>query len=514
MEMLSARGLTKYFSETATLANDGVSLGLAAGEIKAVVGENGAGKSTFARMIAGLLVPDSGALWVRGRRLRLGSVREAEAAGIGYVPQQSLLADGLSVAENLSLGSEQRRMGFLFDRKRAQVEAAALVERFGFHLDPGARASDLSPPERRQAEIARALARGGEVLVLDEPTSILSESEAGSLFSLLRRLADSGKAVLFITHRVAEVLGVADSIAVLREGRVVAELAAGAVGEAGLSRLMSRSGSPLSVGGPARHRPESGTRARFGGEEEAALKVSGLLLARGSRQLSFSVAPGEILGIAALAGNGLGRLEDYLSGFLTPTQGSVRIGGRELGGIPRGRLRAEELAYVPADREGRALAASASLRDNILVLRRREYGLVDFALKRSLSEGAAAMASAFSLSTDTGIAAGSLSGGNRQRLVLARELDRTRKVAILAEPFQNLDLAAQESAARRIAELAEEGSAIVLLSSSLDELFPIADRIAILYRGSLVHLGGNEGQGSAHALLALMTGSAPAEDIA
>ncbi|HET7838370.1 MAG TPA: ATP-binding cassette domain-containing protein, partial [Rectinemataceae bacterium] len=509
MELLSARGLSKYFPETATLANDAVSLGLAEGEIKAVVGENGAGKSTFARILAGFLAPDSGELWVGGARLRPGSVREAEAAGIGYVPQQSLLADGLTVAENLSLGGEQRRLGFLYDRRRAVVEAAALVERYGFHLDPAARASELSPPERRQAEIARALARGGRILVLDEPTSILAESEAEALFALLRRLADSGKGVIFITHRVGEVLGFADSIAVLREGRVVAELAAGAVGEAGLSRLMSRSGAAGLTTGAGRRSPST-LESCAEAPRRVALELSGLVLARGSRPLSLSVRAGEVLGVAALVGNGLGRLEDYLSGLKPAPWGAVRLGGTDLHDIPRHRLRTELLAYVPSDREARGIAETASLGDNVLVLRRREFGIVDFAMKARLRESARSMAASFSLSAEPSVAAGSLSGGNRQRLVLARELDRPRRLAVLAEPFQNLDLGSQEAAAGRIAELAAAGSAVVVLSSSLDELFPIADRIAILYRGSLVHLGPNGGPGSAHALLALMTGSAPA----
>jgi simple sugar transport system ATP-binding protein len=513
MPIIAARGLTKYFPETGTLANDAVSLDLAAGEIKAVVGENGAGKSTFARILAGFLGPDSGELLVRGKRLRLGSVREAEAAGIGFVPQLSLLAGSLTVAENLSLGAEQRRLGFLFDRKRAYVEAALLVERFGFRLDPAARVSELSPPERRQAEIARALARGGEVLVLDEPTSILAESEASALFSLLRRLAESGKAVLFITHRVAEILDLADTVAVLREGRIVAELAAGSVGEAGLTRLMSRNGSGVYEGHVVRS-SEDLAASPADASEEPALVVSGLVLDRSSRPLSFELRSGEVLGIAALAGNGLGRLEDFLSGYRLAPPGVLRIGGTDMRDIPRKRLRPELLAYVPSDREERGLAASASVRDNLLVLRRGDFGALDFAWKRALAERARAMAAGFSLAAQGSAAAGSLSGGNRQRLVLARELDREKAVAVLAEPFQNLDLSSQEAAAARIAEIASLGSAVVLLTSSLDELFPLADRIAVLYRGSLVHLGPNEGSASAHALLGLMTGSAPAEGAA
>ena len=198
MALLVAHEITKYFRDTGTLADDRVSISLEAGETRAVVGENGAGKSTLARAIAGIIAQDSGDVLVRGRRIRPGSVREAEAAGIGFVPQVSLLASELSIAENIVLGREPRSAGFFLSRRKTYVEAAMLVERFGFRLDPDAIVSSLSAAERRQADIARALARGGEILVLDEPTSILSETESLGLFELLARLTKSGKAILLI----------------------------------------------------------------------------------------------------------------------------------------------------------------------------------------------------------------------------------------------------------------------------------------------------------------------------
>jgi simple sugar transport system ATP-binding protein len=362
MELLAARGLTKYFPETRTLANDGISLSLASGELHAIVGENGAGKSTLARIIAGLERPDSGEVAARGRPVRPGSVREAEAAGIGFAPQVSLLVPSLSVAENLALGREPRFAGAFLSTRKAYVDAALLMERYGFRLDPAALVSSLSVAERRQAEIARALARGGETLILDEPTSILSEAEAFSLFEQLRRLAGAGKAIAFITHRVAEVMAAADRITVLREGRVVASLASDETDERTIAGLMTRD---------AAYSEGAARPARRAGAGAAAprLEMRGLRLAEGAAPLSISVGPGEILAVTAFAGNGLAELEAYASGSRSPREGRALIDGEDIGAVPRGRLRAEKLAYAPSDRERFGLCGSATIRDNALALR-------------------------------------------------------------------------------------------------------------------------------------------------
>lgn len=509
MELLSVRGIRKYFPETDTLANDGVSLAIKTGELRAVVGENGAGKSTLAKIVGGLLRPDSGELLVRGRTIRFGSVREAEAAGIGFVPQQSLLAPGLTVAENLVLGHEPRLGGLFLDRRRAYVDAALLVERFGFKLNPELRVNELSPAERRQAEIARALARGGELLVLDEPTSILAESESESLFALLKRLAEDGKGILFITHRLAEVLSAATSITVLREGRVVADMPTSGCDEGELSRLMKRDGHSGRAGAGAAVRaaaPERGALLPVEPGSPPALEARAIVLRPGAAPLSFALGAGEVLGVVALAGNGLNPLEDALSGLRRPRRGRVLIGGEDLYAIRAEELRSRRLAYVPSDRESRGLCLQASLRDNLLVLKRRDFSAREWLFSRRRSEVAAGMAVALNLAADLRARAASLSGGNRQRLLLSRELEGARSVAVLAEPLQSLDLEAQAEASRQIREWAAAGAAIVLLSSSLEEVFPLADRIAVLYRGSLVHEGKNEGPASAHFLLALMTG--------
>jgi ABC-type sugar transport system ATPase subunit len=512
MRLLETRGISKYYPETATLANDDISLSLAAGELRAVVGENGAGKSTLAKIIAGLTAPDRGEILVRGKKIRLGSVRAAEAAGIGYVPQISLLAENLSVAENLVLGSEPRFLGLFLDKRKTYVEAALLVERYGFRIDPEARVSELSPAERRQAEIARALARGGELLVLDEPTSLLSELEAASLFELLGRLAAAGKGILFITHRLAELGGKVSAMSVLREGRLVAELAAkpgeGGFGldEAALSKLMSRESGPRARATAARRgaAPDGAGAAAAG--VSASIEVLDLVLYPGAKPFSFRVRGGEALGVAALAGNGLDRLEDCLSGMGKPVEGRILLGGEDLGASDRGRLRAASFGYVPARREARGLCLEASIRDNLLVLERDSFGPGKWLGLRSRDDAARALADSQGLAAETKAATGSLSGGNRQRLVLARELGRGRNVFLLAEPFQGLDTAAQGESSELIRGIVGAGGAVILLSSSVDELLFVANRIAVLYRGSLVRIV-EVGPGiNAQALFPFMTG--------
>jgi simple sugar transport system ATP-binding protein len=500
MELLEAQGITKYFLDTGTLADDRVDLSLAEGETRAVVGENGAGKSTLARILAGLVPPDSGRIFVRGRRIPGGSVREAESAGIGFVPQQSLLAGSLSVAECIALGREPRSMGLFVSRRKAYVEAALLFERFGVRLDPDSRVSSLSAAERRQADIARALARGGDILILDEPTSILSESESARLFELLARLTKAGKAVILITHRLAEVMRVADSVTVLRGGSVVADKRIADTGEAELSGLMARSSQAERgvVAGPAIVRPD---------DEGPMLELRRLRLSPGARPLSLEARSGEVLTVSALAGNGLGRLEDYASGMLAPHRGEVLVGGVRMESLPRERLRSELLGYMPSDRDARGLCLPASLRDNLLVLRRREFRSRDWVFGPGRDQAARDAAFVRGLAADPRAAASSLSGGNRQRLLLARELDRPRPVLVLAEPFQGLDLAAQAETSALIRSLAARGSAVLLLASNIEEVLGVADRVVALYRGEIAYEGPSEGEASLGKLLAAMTGA-------
>lgn len=502
MELLSARGVTKYFPETGTLANDGVSLAVEAGEIRALVGENGAGKSTLARILAGLALPDSGEILVRGRPARISSARDAERAGIGLVPQYSFLAEGLTVAEGIALGHEPRRGGLFLDRRRAYVEAALLAERFGFQVDPGARVGGLSQAERRQAELMRALARGGEVLILDEPTSLLTEAETAGLFALIRRLAEAGKGVIYISHRAAEIRAVARSVTVLRAGRVVLDRPLEGLADGELSALMANAGSRAP--GPG------GASARGQGAEPGPVSIEarGLVLggSGGSSPISFGVRRGEVLGLIGLAGNGLDRLEACAAGLRRPAAGELLVEGLPAAARRGPLFREEVLSYVPSARDGRGLCLASSIADNALVLERRSFGLGGWFGRKAREERSAEIVSRMGLSAGPRARAGALSGGNRQRLLLSRELDPRRPAALLCDPTQGLDVAAQAEAAGRILELKRAGAAVLLLSSSLDELLLLADRVGVLYRGSLVYEAPNEGEASVASLAARMTG--------
>ncbi|MBL8965563.1 MAG: ATP-binding cassette domain-containing protein, partial [Spirochaetaceae bacterium] len=472
MELLAARGLTKYFPETDTLANDRVSLSVGEGEIRAVVGENGAGKSTLARILAGIAEQDAGEILVRGQIRRFRSVREAERAGIGLVPQHSFLAEGMNLAEAIALGHEPRRAGFLLDRRRAYVDAALLAERFGFAVDPGARVGELSPAERREAELMRALARGGDVLILDEPTSLLTPSETEGLFSLLRRLAEAGKGILYISHRAAELRALARSLTVLRGGRVVADRLAAEVDDAELANLMANMESTAPggdgacrIGDSARGKDSSGGNGGDnGGDNGDSARRSSQAQAFESRDLalggsgrggriSFAVKPGEILGFIGLAGNGLDALEAIAAGLARPSAGSFLFAGKPAGAWPRAEFRESLLSYVPSARDERGLSLEATVRDNILALERRAFGRRDWFGRSARDARSCELSSRLALQTVPETRAAALSGGNRQRLLLARELDPRRPLALLCDPTQGLDLAAQKAAVDHILEL-------------------------------------------------------------
>ncbi len=472
MQLLACSGIHKRFPSTGTQALAGADFFLEKGEVHALVGENGAGKSTLARVVCGLLEPDAGTLSVDGRPVRFRSHRDAERSGIGLVPQHSMLAPGLTVAENLALGHEPRRGLAFFDGRRAVYEAAMLADRFGFSVPPDARVSDLGPSGRREAEILRAVARGSRVLVLDEPTSILSEEESSRLFALIRRLKDAGTGIVYISHRAREILELADRVTVLRDGRTLATVGARQLDECSLAELIIPTGACASEGGSR------------GSAAEPVLEFRGAMTAGGAG-LDLTVRSGEIVGVAALEGNSLDELEDLAAGVTVPGARQLFLRGRELHGDGRDAAARREVAYLPTDREGRGLSARSPARDNLLASRLRGYSPRAYAGRKRPREDAAGLAAAFGIRGDLSRPADALSGGNRQRLVAARELDGRPGLVIAANPAQGLDPAARASVFRRLLELREQGSAVLLLSQDPLDLAELADRSFILYRGRL-----------------------------
>ncbi len=477
--------VSKFFPSSGVLANDGAILSVRDREIHALVGENGAGKSTLMRVLCGLERPDSGRVELGGREVRVRGPADAARLGIGMVHQHFTTVPEFTVAENIALGAEPRIAGLLFDRRRALREAMLCVVENGFHIDPEAPASSLTVGERQQLEIAKILHRKADLLVLDEPTAVLTEQEIRSLFATLRALRDAGKTVIVITHKVREVKEIADAVTVMRAGRTVETRATAEATEAELACLMMGGGSCGSF--------SRGERAFRGGAVLEMRRVG--LSARGRGhpvldRISLRVEAGEVLGLCGVAGNGLGEIEDIAAGLLEPGSGEVLVGGKPL---PRHRRPGQ--GYVPADRMGRGSCLEATLAENLVALDRRAFfprGLADAALAREFAQSSIRR---FSIKAAPGDRIGSLSGGNIQKAILARELAGLggadpggggRPFLLVSNPTWGLDIASTEFVYERIAEARDAGAAVLLVSYNLDEILALSDRIGALCKGRLV----------------------------
>lgn len=474
-------GITKRYDTGGVLANDRVDLSVEGREIHALVGENGAGKSTLMRILYGLERPDSGRIEIGGKAANIASPGDAWRLGIGMVHQHFTTVPDFSVAENVALGAEPRRLGLLYDAAAATRAAAEVIERNGFHLDPGKPAGELTVGERQQLEIVKLLYRKAEILILDEPTAVLAEQEVRSLFATLRQLREAGKTVIMITHKVREVKEIADSVTVMRAGRAVRRLAADSVDESELACLMMGTDSCRSF--------TRGGAARRGGAVLELDRVT-VVSRSGARNaldgVSLSVRSGEILGVCGVAGNGLAELEDVASGLQRPSSGACLLGGK-----PLPRLRRPGLAYVPADRMERGACVDETLAENVSALDRDSFfpkGMVDAAKAKEAAERAIAR---FSIRGRPESPLSSLSGGNVQKVILARELSAKAPFILFSDPTWGLDVASAEFMYERIVDARDEGAAVLLLSSNLDELLALSDRVAVLYRGRIVCLTDN-----------------------
>ncbi|PKL26548.1 MAG: heme ABC transporter ATP-binding protein [Spirochaetae bacterium HGW-Spirochaetae-3] len=499
MQLATLTSIRKYYPSTNALAVDGADFSLERGEVHALVGENGAGKSTLAKILCGFESPDSGTVAIRGSPVSFSSHRDAEKAGIGFVPQYSMLAPGLSAADNVALGHEPRFLGVFSDRRRVAYDFSLLADRYGFSVNPDAIVSTLSASGRREVEILRALARGGGVLVLDEPTSILGERETEALFALIRRLKSAGAGIVYISHRAKEILDLADRISVMRAGRVERTIRPDDTDECGLADLIVRSSS-CAAG------TDSGSTP---GKPGLTLR-SVTLSRRGSDSLDGAdlvVRKGEVVAVVALGGNGLDALEDVAAGVVGPDSGDVLVLGKDIHSYPPRILRSGVMAYIPTDREGRGLCAKASVALNAIAGRLRGYSFADFALGRAPLADADALLASFDVKNGGRRRVDTLSGGNRQRVVAARELDGPADVVVAANPTQGLDRSSRAALLSRLAEMRDEGSAVLLLSSDPEDASELADRSFVLYRGRLKALSGPGSDDS--AIAAALTGVEP-----
>ncbi|MEV5749078.1 ABC transporter ATP-binding protein [Actinoallomurus sp. NPDC052308] len=469
-------GITKRFGQV--LANDGVDLTVARGEIHAVVGENGAGKSTLVSILYGLHRPDAGTVLRDGRPVRFRSPADAIAAGLGMVHQRVRLFPELTVAENVVLGAEPVTRRGLLDRVSAARRVTELAERYGLPVDASAAAGSLPVGLRQRVELLKALHRRAEILILDEPTSVLTPSQATRLFEVLRTLAESGTSILLITHKLGEVLESSDRVTVLRDGRVTGRFATAETSATELVHAMI--GRNLA---PAPPRPRERLTSPY------ALEARGVRTGNAEDgAVTFGVRPGEIVGIAGVAGSGQRPLVDALTG-MGPATGTVELLGTDITAADVAARRRLGLAYVPDDRDGRATAPALSLARNLVMGDHRTpelRGRLGRRRTRAVAARVADLVTRFGIrAPSAGAPLATLSGGNAQKAVLARELARRTPVVIVEEPTQGVDVGAQEQIHALIAGARESGQAVLLISSELSEVRALADRILILFEGRL-----------------------------
>ena len=460
------------------VANRDVSLSVKKGSAHALVGENGAGKSTLMRMLYGLEQPDEGQVRIGGEVVR-PSVELSLALGVGMVHQHFMLVPTLTVAENVVLGREPRR-GPLVDLRRAERELAAVAERYRLSIDPRRIVGDLSVGEAQRVEILKVLYRGARTLILDEPTAMLTPPEVDQLIAMLRGLVADGDTVLVVTHKLGEVLALADEITVLRRGEVVERRSTQGLSAASLGQALVGRALPAL---PKR------TRAVGVGER---LRLSDIGVDRddGTRALdglTLAVAPGEILGVAGVEGNGQRELAAVAAGLLRPARGSVHLGARNVTRLPIRERHALGLGFVPEDRHEEGLLLDAPLWESFYLGREAAYGTSPVIPRAAVVEDAATQMATFDVRpADPWAHARALSGGNQQKVVLLRELARKPTTLVCAQPTRGVDIGAIAQIHTSLLALADEGAAILLVSAELDEIFAIADRVVVLYRGKLV----------------------------
>jgi ABC-type uncharacterized transport system ATPase subunit len=478
--LLELRGITKRFP--GVLANDNVNFDLRSGEVHALLGENGAGKSTLMNILYGLYTPDEGEILLRGKPIELGSTKAAIEHGIGMVHQHFMLIPVMTVAENIVLATEPRRAGVLLDYDTARKRVRELSERYGLLVDPDARVDRITVGQQQRVEILKALYRGAEILILDEPTAVLTPQESKELFEILESLKSQGKSIIFISHKLNEVLEVADRITTLRRGVVVDTIPAAGATEASLARMMVGREVLLRIEKKPGHPGDPLLRV----EDLVVIDDRGLEAVRG---VSLEVRGGEILGLAGVDANGQSELIDAIAGLRPVKSGSIVVDGHDLT-----RAKAKEaldagIGHIPEDRHLRGLVLPFTLTENLALhaYRKRPNSKRGFLNLGAMTERARRLLKEFDVRGGTPTTpASSLSGGNQQKVVLAREIDGDPKVLIAAQPTRGLDVGAIEFVHGRLLEQRDAGRAILLVSLELEEILSLSDRILVIYEGSIV----------------------------
>ncbi|MFQ5409847.1 MAG: ABC transporter ATP-binding protein [Anaerolineales bacterium] len=478
--VLEARNITKRFP--GVLANEHVDLQLHRGEILALLGENGAGKSTLMNILYGLYHPDEGEIRVKGQRVQFHDPSDAIAAGIGMVHQHFQLVPVMTVAENVMLGSEITRPGGFLDRRTAHRRVRELSQQHGLEIDPSAVIEELPVGTQQRVEIIKALYRNAEILILDEPTAVLTPQEAEELFTIMRELTGRGVSIIFITHKLKEVLAVADNIAVMRAGRMVGMARPGEATEQSLASMMVGREVLLRVA----KGPSQPGRVVLTVRDISARDDRGQLALK---EVSFEVRAGEVLGVAGVQGNGQTELVEVLSGLREPVAGTIEIDNESVAlGKPR-RITEAGAAHVPEDRQRYGLVLPYTVADNLVLntYYRDPYTRSLMLDRRAIAAHARKLVEEFDVRTASiGTISGSLSGGNQQKVVVAREVGRPIKLLIAAQPTRGLDVGSIEYVHRRIVAQRDSGVAVLLVSAELDEIMSLSDRIAVMYHGRIL----------------------------
>jgi simple sugar transport system ATP-binding protein len=478
--VLELRGITKQFP--GVLANDHIDLDLKRGEVHALLGENGAGKSTLMNILYGLYRPDEGEILIQGKPVAFSSAKDAIAQGIGMVHQHFMLIPVMTVAENIVLGTEPTEAGVFLDYSAARERVREIATTFGFRVDPDARVQNITVGQQQRVEILKALYRRADILILDEPTAVLTPQEATELFGILKSLRSEGMSIIFISHKLNEVLEIADRISVLRRGKKIGTVPREGATEPELARMMVGRDVVLRVEKPP---PTMG---------EPLLEISDLHVfddreIEKVRGVSLQVRAGEILGIAGVDGNGQTELIEAITGLRRPQSGTITVAGKAVRHAHARTMLDAGIGHIPEDRQRRGLVLEFSLAENIALHDYcyppdSEHGWL---FPRRLIERARRLIKDFDIrGGNPQTRAGALSGGNQQKVVVAREVERDPKALVAAQPTRGLDVGAIEYVHRRLVAERDEGRAILLVSLELEEILSLSDRILVMFEGQIV----------------------------
>ena len=502
--VLELHGITKRFP--GVLANDNIDITLKEGDILALLGENGAGKTTLMNILYGLYKPDEGKIIVRGKEVEIQGPNDAIARGIGMVHQHFMLIPVMTVTENVMLGVEPTKNGMFLDSAKVAARVREISEQYGLDVDPDAYIKDLPVGIQQRVEIIKVLYREADILILDEPTAVLTPQEVEGLFKILETLIEKGKSIIFITHKLKEVMAVADQITVLRNGRVVGTVSPGEVDPEKLASMMVGRDVNLVVMKKAAVPKEAALEVKdlFARDERLNMTVNGV---------SFDVRKGEVLGIAGVQGNGQTELVYALTGLIQPVSGEIRITGKPLHHTSPRAILERGVAHIPEDRQKHGLILSFPIYDNMMLC---TYYKPPFAHGIALQENtiyknAETLVEQFDVRTPSiFVNVSTLSGGNQQKVIVAREFSRPIELLIASQPTRGLDVGSIEYIHNRIIEKRDEGTGVLLVSSELDEILALSDRIAVMYHGQIMDIVPAE-NASKEYLGLLMAGMQPSE---